>query len=169
MAIYFVYLAGNHKDSSDWRQEFNQYNSGLNIKSEITLIGIDPFKRHIDENESLTIVRRDVAILSDKRLSHVILMSDQGCGMLSTGTACEMILARAMGKPVIVITSGTDKWIHPFTLHFASHIVETITEATLFIRADLAGDKNHGHLTDDLASLSGYDFSSPDIDPFMTR
>ena len=169
MVTCFVYLAGNHQGNGDWRLEFNQYNRELNKKSEITLIGIDPFKRHVNENDSLTIVRRDVAILSDKRLSHVILMSDQGRGMFSTGTACEMILARSMGKPVIVITSGIDKWVHPFTLHFASHIVETITEATLFIREDLAGGKNHGKLSDDLALLSGYDFSSPDIDPFMAR
>ena len=166
METHYIYLAGNHKDNGDWRIEFNSYNRKLNQNSSMTLIGIDPFHRQIEENDHLTIVSRDIAILSDVRLSYVVLMSDQGNGMFSTGTSCEMILARSLGKPIVVITSCTDNWIHPFTLHFASHIVSSISEATQLIRTDLSEGKTYGNLTDDLASLSNYKFNAPDIDPF---
>jgi hypothetical protein len=170
--IYHIYLAGNHKDSSSWRDDFQSKINTVTRISPYEIFCIDPFYRNIDEKNSDEIVSRDIAIISDHRLNYVLLKSLDSFGSLSTGTASEMIIARSLGKPVIVLLeplkNGEDEWIHPFIEKFAVYITRNTDDAIKWIDKDIQNGTCHGTLQDIIVSLTeDYIFPLDKYHPFI--
>lgn len=168
---YFVYLGGSHQGDQSWRNDFEQNINLLTQKELFSIVGINPFQRSIDESDSQLIVGRDLTILSDERLRYIILKSSLENGFLSTGTACEMIIARSLGKPVIVLTDKVTKsgttFVHPFTSHFASYVTNSIIDIVKYLIADIHSPKDHGILEEDIANgMQNFKYIEPDSDPF---
>lgn len=136
-----VYLGGSHEDSGEWRIEFNNLVTSMTVASNTKLYGIDPFERDIDENDNSAIIQHDIALLSDAGLRYVVLQSTDHMGNLSTGTACEMMLAFSWDIPVIIFIEpapqGEPVWIHPFSEHFSSFITGNMHDAIQWIIQDL--------------------------------
>jgi hypothetical protein len=139
-----VYLGGSHLDTTGWRHEFQLVARELARHTGVQMHGIDPFDREIDENDNHAIIRHDLALLRDDRLQFVVLKSLDHKGNLSTGTACEMMLAHSMDKPVIVLVDrppqGEQPWLHPFIEHFASHITDNVSDVVSWIVDHMPGN-----------------------------
>ena len=163
---YYIYLGGSHCDRRSWRKDFQVVSRQLHAEEGLFLQGIDPFARSINEEDPSTIVSRDVTLLSDPKVSHVVLMSDKPGGLLTTGTACELILARSFGKPVIVITQDNKGWIHPFVRHYSSYIAEDVYQGIRWLINDIQTNGRHGDLAGDNLVVSGYSFLFPDSVPW---
>ena len=168
---FHIYLGGSHKDSSSWRSDFEKKINDTTQNSLYKIVCINPFYRDIDENNSDEIVSRDIAILSDSRLNYVLLKSVDCYGSLSTGTASEMIIARSLGKPVIVlfepIKDGAKEWVHPFSAKFSTFFTRDIDEAIQWICNDIQSGIDHGNLQKTIASLTkGYKFPLDEYHPF---
>lgn len=162
----YVYLGGSHKDTSNWRVEFQHEVDRLTNKIENKIVCVDPFKRDIDEKSQHTIVSRDLTILSDERLTHIVLMSDVGGGVLSTGASCELILSRHLEKPVVVVSLSGNDWIHPFVLYFANYVTSNIKDAAQWIVEDKQSEREHTCLDDACKAIATFRFDMPDESPF---
>jgi len=167
---YFVYLGGSHRAEGGWRDDFTAIVREQLAGENFTLVGINPFSRNIDETNSYIIVNRDMTILCDERLRYVVLKSVDSSGSLTTGTACEMILARSLNKPVIVLTEKYsdehNPWVHPFTKHFATYVATNMEDAISYIKICIIEDRSVNSLTEDILAVNKYSFDSPDINPF---
>lgn len=167
----FIYLGGNHNDTSSWRKDFQVKINSITQNSPHRVFCVDPFYRDIDESNSDEIVARDIAILSDSRLNYVLLKSLDSFGSLSTGTASEMIIARSLGKPVVVLIEPTqedkDEWTHPFIEKFATYITRDMDDAVKWIHEDIQTVSDHGELQDTITTLTdGYNFPLDKYHPF---
>ncbi len=175
---YYIYLGGNHLDSSSWRDEFNLKAHKLTSEENFEIIGIDPMERNIDETTE-NVVGRDTAIINDPRVSHIVLMSMAPGAILGAGMAYENMIALHFGKPVIVIgepeknkiypRSGKkfEEWYHPFVEYFSTAIVPDISSALEWIINDIKAPYARKNLADKLAGLNNFTFNKNDIDPFV--
>ncbi|WP_143170850.1 hypothetical protein [Desulfopila aestuarii] len=157
-AVY-IYLGGNHKDQSSWREDFDKQLGVANISSTIPpLISINPFKRSINEKSADDIVARDMAILKDNRLKYVVLNSIDSFGSHSTGTASEMIIANYLKKPVITVINNSEEnkagWIHPFTQKFSSFIAHNLYDAVAWIVMDMKLNTEHRSLMEKISDFA---------------
>lgn len=113
------------------------------------MIGVSPFERDIDEENNKAIVAHDLGILLGNNLKYVLLKSVDDSGNLSTGTACEMMVAQTLGKPVVVLVeeghADKKRRIHPFTEHYASYVADNIRDAVRWIADDV---RTNGGLAD---------------------
>ena len=180
MNRFYVYLGGSHQDNSNWMLEFEKTSAELQSKyNGISIKGINPFDRNIDETDNQSIVKRDIKILQDRRLTHVILKSHSPGAILSTGTASECMIANYLAKPIIVIGEPAInkehtrngvislKWFHPFVEYFADVIVEDINGAIEWICNDIISPKKTTGLESHINDISSnYYFSVDDINPF---
>ena len=136
-----VYLGGSHLDATGWRHEFQRIAREVARHTGVRVQGVDPFDRKIDESDNKAIIRHDLALLHDDGLQFVLLKSLDHKGNLSTGTACEMMLAHSMAKPVVVLIDKTPPdeqlWTHPFIEHFADHITDNVRNAVSWITAQM--------------------------------
>lgn len=156
----FIYLGGNHQDSTPWRKEFADIINNRARKFTHNIFCIDPFHRQIDENDASEIVSRDIKILMDSRLKYVLLKSTDSNGSLSTGTASEMIIARSLGKPVVILVTppkqNEELWTHPFVKQFANHVATDMQGAADWILHDLHSNIIHENLQDTIEKLTKY-------------
>ena len=180
MNTFYVYLGGSHKDNSNWMRDFEKASINLQAKyNGISIKGVNPFDRNIDETDNKAIVKRDLKILQDSRLTHVILKSQSQGAMLSTGTASECIIASYLAKPIIVIgepevnklhtRNGTvsSSWYHPFVEYFANVIVKDINEAIEWICLDIISPNKRTNLQYHLQEISAnFQFNDDDNNPF---
>lgn len=175
---YYIYLGGNHLDSTPWRDEFNLKAKEFTAEENFEIIGIDPMKRNIDETTE-NIVSRDTLIITDPRVSHIVLMSMASGALLGAGMAYENMIAIHFGKPVIVIgepkknkiypRSGKkfENWYHPFVEYFSTAIVPDISSALEWIINDIRCPNKKINLEEKLRTSAGFNFSNDDIIPFI--
>lgn len=131
-----VYLGGYHLDNTGWREEFHRL-AAVEQTGRVSIRGVDPFKRQIDELDNRAIIKHDLKILSDEELRFLVLKSLDHKGNLSTGTACEMMLAYFMNKRVVVLVEQTPEseqpWIHPFVERYADYITDSLVDVVQWI------------------------------------
>ncbi len=134
----FIYLAGSHKDKSNWRKTFQKKLDAC-FKGKVQ--GIDPFVRNIDESKSEAIVGHDLFCIKN---CDFLLANLVGSGF-SFGTVQEIVLAKYWNKGVVIVAdekSGIrlEKGrIHSFALNFADCITDNYDSAINWISEFLQG------------------------------
>lgn len=168
----YIYLGGNHRESENWRRDFQLLAD--NICGPGKIKGIDPFERNIDESDHKQIVERDIGIILDPRVTHVILQSVSHGAELTTGSACEFMVAATINKPTIILCDKRKLqkpiWTHPFILYFATAVVESLEEAIQVIKLKNLPTQGKKLLqpANQLENIKKkFQLTESDIDPFI--
>lgn len=133
-----IYLAGSHQDRSNWREVFQKK---LDVRFKGKVLGIDPFKREIDESKPKAIVGHDLFCIENCDLFLVNAVGSD----ISFGTAQEIVLAKYWDKGVVIVADEDSSVkfrkrkgkggrvvkiaIHPFASNFADFITDSYDEA----------------------------------------
>jgi hypothetical protein len=176
----FIYLGGSHTDDSSWMNDFIEECAKISNLGKLSIRPINPFNRFIDESDNYSIVKRDLAILQDDRLTHIVIKSTSAGSILSTGASCECIIASYLSKPIIIISEPaknkklpnskqlSNDWHHPFVEYFSDIIVTNIHEAIKWICHDIEVPHKRKSLEHILREeKKKYEFVDDDIDPFV--
>jgi len=135
-----IYLAGSVPKGRDDEQNFVNWRKSyeLVLKKYLDAEYIDPYAKHLDESDYLSVFGNDCKHIKE---SDLILINAQE--QLGAGTAQEMLIAKYFKKPVVTILPKRshhrrenvnffgkviEDWIHPFIHSISDFIIEDIKD-----------------------------------------